>query len=55
MCCNFCTLRAYVIPKVYNGEEINELSYTISKMIVSSLSGYYSKFMLMIEVMFKCF
>ena len=39
-------LCTHVIPKVYNGEESIELSYTISKMIVSSLSGYYSKFML---------
>ena len=41
----------YVIPRVYNKEESIELPYTLSKLIASSVSGYYSKFILMIEVM----
>ena len=48
-------VRAYVIPRVYNGVKSIELPYTLSKMIVSSISGYYSKLTFMIEVMVKCF
>lgn len=38
---------------VYNEEENMELQYMLSKMIPLSLSNYYSKFMLMIEMMIK--
>ena len=48
-------VRTYVIPRVYNGEKSIKLPYTLSKIIVSSISGYYSKFTFMIKVRIKCF